>query len=163
LGGTFVPEKSSFKKKSINYNFLNHNNEGETMMNLSEQKRISKSSGKKLSDSEKEIIVKRLRKEKRKDRPYVMGLEKGFDCAKNLSYQDLNFMLHWKTYDCSEIEDRHHILFDQDFFESNNFISKRASYESAPWFYWVTVRGSRFLDGFRDGVRDFWEEIKDSV
>lgn len=114
-----------------------------------------------LSESEKVVIVERLRKEKdgMYKRIFEIGRREGFETAKELDYEDISFILEWDIADYSGIDDnRLETFFGYRCLEERDLLSTDGY---AP--HWLNFRGQAYVEGWKDGVVNFWEKVKDSI
>lgn len=101
-------------------------------------------------------IVERLRQEKQQaeGNSYESGKSDGVTWAKTAHYEDLMYALDWKEFD-QALEDR--VL--GDFFDKKQRGNRLMT---------VTPEGVNeyfrvYLDGWKNGVEQFWEEIHDKL
>lgn len=101
-------------------------------------------------------IVKRLRQEKLawEKRYYKKGKTQGMSWAKSAHYEDLLYVLNYKdTYEL--IGHAEYKAYFQDIYQAND-LGKYAREGGVE-------HERKFMDGWFDGVRSFWNEVRDQL
>ncbi len=106
-------------------------------------------------------IIDRLREEMALSgkENYDFGKEEGLSFAKIAHSDDIQFVLGW---DGTEPPDNHHDIeywFGEVLDEHSYYATSEEEYN----LHWLNKSGQKFLEGWIQGVKDFWEEVKDAL
>lgn len=125
-------------------------------------------------DLDMDKTIERLKKQKAESQKefFEAGKKDGYEYAKNMDYDDFQYVLQYET--TNELLDRERNVFGYDPFKGDGFFEEyllgtfkddelMGWEETHPGYYFPNEYFREWESGVKEGIIDFWNEIKDKL